>query len=232
MKYLPELSLKLINNKILKDLYNRFVDLPFRSQHIKLLEREVIGSCQTLLDIGCGDGNHVSGLAPYLQRLIGIDISPQSLTLANQRGVYTETILIDARNIDRVFPKNSFHCVVAFDLIEHIEKSQGWNILEAMERIALRKVIVFTPNGFLNQGPMDGNEHQIHRSGWSVSDMHSRGYHVIGVHGIKLLLGEKSLPRWQPNKLWQTISVLTQPLCLAFPKLAFQIFCVKNMQEK
>lgn len=215
--------------KLLHYVYRYFIELPFHRQHIKLLEREIIGSCQSLLDIGCGSGNHMRRITPYLTYSLGVDIFQQSLDMADSKGVYSETKLLSATNIHLAFKMDSFDCVVAFDLIEHLEKPEGLRLLDAMERIASKKVIVFTPNGFLPQGALDGNEQQIHRSGWSVSEMRSLNYRVLGVHGIKSILGERSLPRWKPHKFWLCISVFTQPFCVMVPELSFQIFCVKDM---
>ncbi len=209
--------------------YHRFIDLPFQRQHIVLLEREVIGSCRSVLDIGCGNGKHFESCAPYVQKSVGIDIFPPALSQAREFGIYTETKLMNAGEISSYFPENSFDCVVAFDLVEHLGKGDALHLLKAMEVIASKKVIVFTPNGFLTQGMLNGNIHQKHLSGWSASEMRSLGYHVRGVHGIKGILGEESRPRWRPNRLWKSISVLTQPLCLNMPEWAFQIFCVKTL---
>jgi len=208
--------------------FDRFVNSPFQRQHINLLEHEVIGSCETLLDIGCGDGAHIMGLVPHLKKSIGIDLFPPAIARARERSIYTQTILMNANNISNCFDKHSFDCVLAFDLIEHLEKSDGLSLLAAMENIASKKVIVFTPNGFLPQNKRNGNVNQIHRSGWTVSEMQTRGYCVRGVHGLKSLLGELSLPRWRPNRLWKLITVMTQPLCVYLPRLAFQLFCVKR----
>ena len=41
-----------------------------------------------------------------------------------------------------------------------------------MEKVARKKVIVFTPNGFVPQRPYDGNPFQEHLSGWSVDEIH------------------------------------------------------------
>jgi len=194
-----------------------------------MLEREVVGSCQTLLDIGCGEGSHVCGIASQIEYSVGIDSFGPSLEIAKQRGVYTETKLMSASDVRNVFDNDSFDCVVAFDLIEHLEKADGWRLLRNMESLATKKVIVFTPNGFLPQGPLHDNKYQVHRSGWSVSEMRMCGYRVFGIHGIKPLLCETSSPRWKPKKFWKALSVLTQPLCLGLPKIAFQIFCVKEI---
>ncbi|MDO9558567.1 MAG: class I SAM-dependent methyltransferase [Syntrophales bacterium] len=209
--------------------FDLFVNSPFQRQHINLLEQEIIGSCETLLDIGCGDGAHIMGCAPHLKKSIGIDIFPPAIARARERGLYSQTILMNADKISGCFEEHSFDCVLAFDLLEHLKKSDGLSLLSAMEKIASKKVIVFTPNGFLPQSTINGNVHQIHRSGWTTSEMQTRGYRVCGVHGIKGILGEESLPRWRPTRLWKLVTVLIQPFFLNIPRLAFQIFCVKTI---
>ena len=89
-----------------------------------------------------------------------------------------------------------------------------------------------TPNGFLPQSSYDGNDYQIHRSGWSVEEMQERGYEVFGINGWKPLRGERALMRWRPRLLWEPISFLTQPLVASRPQRAFQLLCVKTLSAK
>jgi len=73
--------------------------------------------------------------------------------------------------IGRNFKENSFDCVLASDVIEHFSKEEGYKLIEMMEKIARRKVIIYTPNGFLKQGEYDNNPWQVHKSGWNVKEM-------------------------------------------------------------
>ena len=131
--------------------------------------------------------------------------------------------------MDKLFQARSFDCVLASDLVEHLPKGDGSRLLYAMEQIARKKVIVFTPNGFLPQGILNENEGQRHLSGWRTDEMRERGYRAVGVHGWKPLRGEQSLPRWSPRDLWGLLSVLTQKLFERVPEHAFQIMCIKNL---
>ena len=69
------------------------------------------------------------------------------------------------------FDSCSFDCVTALDVIEHIKKAEGLRLLEDMERIAKKRIVVFTPNGFLPQSVHNNNPLQIHKSGWKVKEM-------------------------------------------------------------
>src|SRR5690606_39271726 len=108
------------------------------------------------------------------------------------------------------------------------EKDDGYLLLEKMEKIAKKKVIVFTPNGFLKQGEYDNNPWQVHLSGWEVDEMETRGYKVYGLGGLKELRGEYSIIKYKPKIFWTLISDITQLFLKNRPKKAFQILCVKE----
>lgn len=220
--------LNLVKKKI-EAVYSRFVDHPYRMQHIQIMEREVLGSCQSLLDLGCGDGNHVASLGGHLNRMVGVDLFEPSLILARKKNIYQEVFSQNVLEVGNVFPNNSFDCVIAFDLIEHFNKADGYRLMNIMEKIAKKKVIIFTPNGFLPQTPFANNQFQVHLSGWTPNKMRSMGYHVYGIHGLKGLLGERQIPRFRPHRLCITLSVITQIICLQAPEIAFQILCIKEI---
>jgi hypothetical protein len=127
------------------------------------------------------------------------------------------------------FEPGSFDCVLASDLIEHLEKEDGLKLMRSMELIARKKVIIFTPNGFLPQSAYEGNDYQIHRSGWEIEEMQSFGYRITGINGWKPLRGELAAPRFYPKPLWARISLLTQPFTTRNPHHAFQMLCVKDL---
>ena len=130
----------------------------------------------------------------------------------------------------REFREKSFDCVLASDVIEHLTKEDGQKLIKVMENLATKKVIIFTPNGFLYQPAHDGNEYQKHLSGWSVKEMKNLGYRVIGINGWKPLRKEFAEIRFKPVFIWIIISNLTQILVRYFPSHAFAILCVKEFQ--
>ena len=46
------------------------------------------------------------------------------------------------------FSDRSFDAVIALELLEHLNKEEGYELIHNMERWARSKVIVSTPNGF------------------------------------------------------------------------------------
>jgi len=217
--------------KILKKI-NREIFGPLLEQYPSLVKKEVIGSCQTLLDLGCGTKSPVEKFSNKLHYSVGIDIFKPSLLKNNKLKIYTEYRKMDVLEIGDAYKKNSFDCVLASELIEHLTKDDGLRLIAMMEKIAKKKVIIFTPNGYLPQDKYDGNEFQIHHSGWYPSEMEDMGYRVIGIRGLKLLRGKHGMIKWAPREFWRRISLLTQPVTEKFPKTAFQILCVKDTTGK
>jgi hypothetical protein len=51
----------------------------------------------------------------------------------------------------------------------------------------------------------------------------------VGVHGWKSLRGERARITWRPGFFWSRVSMLSQPLTLKQPKLAYALLCVKDL---
>lgn len=203
----------------------RSVFPPFRS----LLAREVVGSCDTLLDLGCGRQSPVKEFSRGLSRVVGVDRHVPYLEESLAAGIHHEYRQADVLEIGSVFEPGSFDCVVALDLIEHLPKEEGLRLIPLMERIARKKVIIFTPNGFLEQRAYDDNALQEHLSGWSPAEMRALGYRVIGVNGWRPLRGERGVIRWRPEWLWRNVAFASQAVTVSRPESAFQILCVKDL---
>jgi hypothetical protein len=213
----------------MRRLARRILVEPFDRQLERELEREIVGSCDSLLDLGCGHSSPIRHFSGRLRRAVGVDVFEPYLQRSVAAGIHTEYRCMNVLEAGDHFSPGEFGCVVALDLIEHLPREEGLRLLESMERIASRKVIVFTPNGFVPQEAYDGNPFQRHLSGWSVEEMRSRGYRVVGLFGWKPLRGERGEPRWRPRRLWDQIALLSQPLVRSRPEQAFHLMCIKDI---
>ena len=194
-----------------------------RSFHAEL-ERALAG-CKKILDVGCGSDSPIK----HVHRrffAIGVDAYKPSIEKSKQKKIHSKYHILDIRDIGKKFPRESFDCVIALDVIEHLSKKEGLKLLDTMERISKKKTIVFTPNGFLPQPPAE-NPWQEHKSGWNVDEMRKKGYHIIGVNGWKPLRKEFAEIRFRPTLVWKTISDLTQLYVRNKPEKAFQLLCIK-----
>jgi hypothetical protein len=192
------------------------------------LEAAIAPSASTL-DVGCGASSPLARFHDRLGRLVGVEAFPAAAAAARASGVYAEVHEQDVRRLRDAFEPRSFEVVAAVDLLEHLEPAAGRELLEAAEAVAARRVVVFTPNGFVPQGARGGNAWQVHRSGWSASAFEARGYRVSGVHGLRWLRGQEAQIRVPPRRAWALVADLTQPLARRVPRVAYHLLAVKDV---
>ena len=186
--------------------------------------RDALAGMGSVLDVGCGRDSVVRTVVPPGTALTGVDILEQPCPTG-----YGRYVRGDIRDLDSFFPADSFDCVVALDVIEHLPKEDGYAFLSELERIARQRVVLFTPNGFLAQAPYDDNPFQEHLSGWEVEELIARGFEVLGVNGWRPLRGERANVRLRPVGFWSRVSTLSQPLVVRRPGLAFQLLGTKQV---
>lgn len=192
-----------------------------------LLGRE-LQDMVSVLDVGCGSKSPLTKI-PKTFRSVGVDLFGKSIARSREAGIHDSYVESDVRKINKKFTSKSFDAVIALDLIEHLTKKEGFKLLVDMEKIARKKVIVMTPNGFYKQEPYEKNPYQIHKSGWETEDFSRLGYTVYGIRGLKQLRGEYATIRWKPWFLWGTISALSQYILIKVPSMSHQLFAVKDV---
>ena len=190
--------------------------------------RRMLADCRTCLDVGCGSGSPVRFLD--FRHRVGIDGHEPSLARAKEAGTHDEYHVCNAQDIGQRFSDDQFDCCIALDLIEHLSKDDGYKLLEQMERIASRKVLIFTPNGFLRQESENGDM-QAHLSGWDAREMQSLGFIVVGMHGHKFFRGEHHEHRFRPRTLSAVASEMSHYVFTrSHPAHAAAILCVKDVR--
>ncbi len=126
-------SKKLINNAFYDDLHDQWnlsMDHPIallrsenqlRNPWIQdLLESHFSSPCN-LLDIGCGAGLLSNFLAEKGHTVTGIDLSENSLKIAQKNDASTSVCYKKASALDLPFQNESFEAVCAMDVLEHVE---------------------------------------------------------------------------------------------------------------
>jgi len=147
--------------------------------------QKVIKPAQVVLDIGCGiqPQNHITPAVhiccepfgdyiEYLQREIQ---GRKKVGLIDRNYVFLNAAWSD---VMKYVPERSVDTIFLLDVIEHLEKAQGEELLAWMEKTARHQVVVFTPLGFLKQEHsngkdawgMNGGKWQEHKSGWTPED--------------------------------------------------------------
>lgn len=133
---------------------------------------------EILLDIGCGirPQDHVQARThiccePFDEY---IDVC-MSENRKKKNFIFLKNDWDGALNL---FPKNSIDTIMLADVIEHLDKNTGMELLSKSIELVNKQVIIFTPLGFMPQEHPDGKDAwglnggkwQEHKSGWLPDD--------------------------------------------------------------
>lgn len=187
------------------------------------LIKETTGYCNAL-DLACGDNSPIQYTA--IPRKVGVDMFSEYIRESRRKNIHHEYVCENI--LTAHFPEKSFDLVLCSEIIEHLDKKDGFVLLNNAERWARKKVVITTPNGYLPQSSYDDNSLQEHKSGWSVDDFRARGYIVHGIGGLKLFKGERAHIKYRPYFLWKILSDISQKIIYFFPRAAFQLLAIKK----
>jgi Methyltransferase domain len=195
---------------------------------VKLALRKALLGCESVLDVGCGASMTMRHLG--VPHPVGAEGYLPSVEQARANNTHDEMVLCNVSELAGRFQPGQFDACVALDVIEHLKKPDGLKLMEDMERIAKKRVVFFTPSGFLPQGHTDSDDLQVHLSGWEPAEMEEHGYEVIGLLGPKKWRGEYHMLKKKPAAFWGMASLAAQ--CLwskRHPATAAAILCVKKL---
>jgi hypothetical protein len=207
-------------------MYEKLALDPF-AQLAKYIESFEIDSL-TVLDLGAGNGNYWR--TGKLGELVSIKNIRVTCLDINYKKNENGNIVYITGNVPAsldLFTENSFNLVIAFDLLEHLTKSDGYLTLYGMQRICSNACVAFTPNGFSWQPPSDNNKFNAHISSYTVQDFKSFGFKKIhGMVSLKQLIGPYSLPKNNTTRVRREIIALFGILVFKLPNLGYSIFTV------
>ena len=189
-----------------------------------LLLRELI-QCESVLDLGCGKHSMVP-ILPESIYTVGVERFEPYYQEALKKGRHDQYVFEDVTRVD--FPEKSFDAVVLLDVLEHLPLKEGEVLIQKMKKWAKKKIVVFTPNGFLLQEAYDSNPYMKHESGWTKEELEKRGFSIYGVRGFKFLKRDCD-PHDEDKGYWKRFVDLTQIVTYYFPQHAFQLFCVNRL---
>lgn len=179
----------------------------------------------SVLDLGCGRNSPIQHTRiPYR---VGVDAFEPYIEESREKNIHQEYIKADLKTVE--IPKKSFDLIFCSEVIEHLSKEDGLQLLKIMEKWAKKKIILTTPNGFIHQTSYDNNDLQEHLSGWTVKDFEDLGFKVYGINGLKKMSGENGKILIRPWFLGKIIIDISNRYILNRPEKAFQLFVVKNI---
>ncbi len=216
--------------KTLKRIYKSTfkVFFPSSSEIIdEVLARE-LKDADRILDLGCGPHSPIARVKDHLKPgvyMLGVDDFDPYLEKNLREKIHSEYLKSNILKID--LPAKSFDCAILIDVIEHFKKEDFLAFLPKLEKMA-KKMIIVTPNGFINQDEYDGNAYQIHLSGWTAEEMRKLGFTCYGTSGLKSLRGEYALAKIRPRVIGNMVCNLSEPLVYRHPERAFHLVCIKE----
>lgn len=124
---------------------------------------------KSILDIGVGTGKwgllcreYLDDINIPIKRLDGIEIFKPYIN-KTVNSIYDNVYNVDVREFN---PPITYDLYLIIDVIEHMTKQQGHILLGKLGG----NKIVATPNGFVKQPAIGGNEHEKHICGWTLED--------------------------------------------------------------
>lgn len=219
---------------LIKKLYhNPFFQKVFPTM-VYCLQKELL-DCETVLDLGCGPDSPLQ-YCTNVKKSVGVEPFHEYMQKSKEKGIHNEYICSTIENLN--FEEGHFDAVILMEVLEHLDEETGCRILDKANMWAKKKVILSTPNGFINQNAVDGNEWQKHLSGWDVKKLQKMGFKCYGLAGFKFLRSEKDEDtmddnllvsiKYKPKFFWFIIASLSQALTYYLPNLSFGLFCVKT----
>jgi ubiquinone/menaquinone biosynthesis C-methylase UbiE len=140
-------------------------------------------SKKSFLEVGCGLGKWGysiklgwSGEPTYS---VGVDAWPKNLHFVKAHGVYDDVILADARALP--FADKSIDTVIACAFLHCMKKSDGFILINEIERVSTGKTILTVPNNETTFAVDPENPFEEDCSNWTSTDLKNLGYEIKGV---------------------------------------------------
>lgn len=134
----------------------------------------------TVLDIGCGIMGATSNM--NCKSILAVDAWKPYLDTVKYK--YPTMKMDIEKGFNASFIGNSYDIVMAIDFVEHItDKEIAFAVIEHMETVARKKVIIFTTEGYVEQKDglawAKGNvKYQSHKIGITTNEFKMMGYDV------------------------------------------------------
>lgn len=140
-----------------------------------------VKGCESALEFGCGHGHNLRRTGCAVK--VGVECVPE-YPVNDGEVVF---MIGNALELAHTFEDKSFDLVLLIDVVEHFEKHDGIHLIQESQRIAKKKVLIWTPEGHLRQDKdhfdvKSGYAYapsQEHKSGWEVGDLEPLGFDAV-----------------------------------------------------
>lgn len=188
---------------------------------------------KTVLDVGCGQGIPMKSLNMHykFKKTVGVDLFDEYLKQCKKEHIHTDYVKKDVRKIS--YKQKSFDTVMCLQVVEHLTKKDAWKLVEKMEKIAKRQIIIATPIGHLDHDEVDHNHLQLHKSFFYPEEFEKKGYAIVRF-GRKELYGNNGLVHKLPYPFYILVfflNFLLIPVYKMFPSFGnYHFYAYKNLK--
>lgn len=190
------------------------------------IAKQELQDCSSILDLGCGYNTPLQYMN-LKAKLTGVEVFYPYLVESRKKALHHDYIHANLSQLD--LPNKSYDAVFSSEVIEHLHHNDGLLLLNQMAKWARKKVIITTPNGWIDQNGYDDNPYQLHRSAWTPEELRRAGYHLYGMSGWKSLRKERGQLAIKPEFLGMRMAQLTGVVTRHIPELDFQLLGVKHV---
>jgi len=132
-----------------------------------------IAEIKKMLDVGGGNG--VVGDPFFKQNGVDITILDIWWDYGEDRPKPDNLVLGNALDAVDHFGEDSFDYVQATEILEHMPKASGRQLIELLKRVTRKFLLFSTPYAYLEQPAIHGNPYQIHVCGWMPQEFEEMG---------------------------------------------------------
>ncbi len=186
---------------------------PIHRHHKRLLKKLLLGNnYNSILDVGCGNGENLICLQQYFPRakLTGIDVSDKAFEASKD---IFPNINFKGLDITNDFIKEMYELIICFDVLEHIENDLI--ALQNIYRMANNHIIISTLEGRIRRFEKEiGHvrrykkgelEDKLNRSGFKILKKINWGFPLYSPCYLDLLniksVNNKSYGRYSRSKI-------------------------------
>jgi 2-polyprenyl-3-methyl-5-hydroxy-6-metoxy-1,4-benzoquinol methylase len=184
---------------------------------------ESVGGCATVLDVGCFIGINTKKIRDIGKDVVGVDVSGEVIAEAARRYPELKFLKADAMELSGKFPPESFDCVVASEVIEHVTDpkrflAEAGKVLKPGGRLVLTTQnsngIQYRVRMLLGRFRWDPYHFRMY-SRWEIEDeVKAAGFRIIRVKMIPVAVKRRetdifrlaayAAARLYPNFAWTT----------------------------
>ena len=187
---------------------------------------------------------------------VGVGLQPPTMELPNERtgcDIYLPYLKLTPNVISKFqfdlrkgipIKDLSFDTVVCLDVIEHLDDQYGDILIAEMERIARKRIILITPEGFVTQihdaYKMGADYWQTHRAGYDRSFFEDKGFRIRMMTSksvdhpslFKAIVAVKELDAPRPRKRSQVSIIIPTYNRIKYLKEAILSAMMQTVQPK